>query len=45
MLWEREFLSADVGVKLLVVLTPKWELAAKKSIQENTKCPDICRWT
>ena len=29
MLWESEFLSADVGVKLLIVLTPKWELAAK----------------
>ena len=43
MLWERKFLPADVGIKLLVVLTSKWELAAEESIQKNTKSPDISR--
>ena len=41
----RQVLLADVAVELLVVLSFEWKSAAEQSVEQDTKCPDISRWT
>jgi hypothetical protein len=41
MIRKRQLFLANVGIQLFIILTLKWEPAAKEGIEKNTECPDI----